>query len=66
MCFNITKLYITMEKNKSSKTQLWLVIGVVVLIALLIIWLTIADFWGDTDVAAAIVSPVSTLTNLLL
>lgn len=55
-----------MEKNKSSKTQLWLVIGVVVLIALLIIWLTIADFWGDTDVAAAIVSPVSTLTNLLL
>lgn len=54
-----------MEKNKSSKSQLWLVIGVVVLIALLIVWLTIADFFGDTDVNA-IVSPVTSLTNNLL
>lgn len=27
-------------------------VGVAVLIALLLIWLTIADIWGDTDVAA--------------
>lgn len=42
-----------MSKEKSS-TSLWLIIGVIVLIALLFIWLTVADFFGDTDVAAFI------------
>jgi ABC-type cobalt transport system substrate-binding protein len=45
-----------MSKEKSS-TNIWLIIGVVVLIALLLIWLTVADFFGDTDVAA-MVSPL--------
>lgn len=45
-----------MSKEKSS-TNIWLIIGVVVLIAALLIWLTVADFFGDTDVAA-MVSPL--------
>lgn len=45
-----------MSKEKST-ANIWLVIGVVVLIALLLIWLTAADFFGDTDVAA-LVSPL--------
>ncbi|MCM1355644.1 MAG: hypothetical protein NC212_04460 [Staphylococcus sp.] len=40
--------------NKKSSTTLWLAIGVAVLIILLILWLTIADLLGDTDVAACI------------
>lgn len=32
----------------------WLLFGVIVLIVLLFIWLTFADFSGDTDVAAFI------------
>lgn len=42
------------EKKKKSNVSLWLSIGVAVLIILLIAWLTIADFFGDTDVAAFI------------
>ena len=42
-----------MRKEK-SKTNLWLIVGVLVLIALLIVWLTVADIFGDTDVAAFI------------
>ena len=41
-------------KKSKSGTTVWLVVGVVVLIILLFLWLTIADFFGDTDVAAAI------------
>lgn len=42
-----------MEKRKErSKTSVWLAAGVAVLIILLIVWLTVADLWGDTDVAA--------------
>ncbi len=41
------------EKTKSG-VGLWVVIGVVVLIILLMLWLTIADIFGDTDVAAFI------------
>lgn len=37
-----------------KKGKVWLVIGVVVLIVLLFVWLSIADLWGDTDVAAFI------------
>lgn len=40
-----------MDKRKSNK-NLWVAIGAVVLIVLLIVWLTVADFFGDTDVAA--------------
>lgn len=40
------------KNNKQRRTQLWVSIGAVVLIILLILWLTIADLWGDTDVQA--------------
>lgn len=42
------------EKRRYNKTQLWVSIGAVVLIILLIVWLTIADLWGDTDVSAVL------------
>ena len=43
---------------------MWLIIGVIVLIVLLFVWLTVADLFGDTDVAAYI--PVTNnLHNLL-
>lgn len=42
------------RRGGSSKTSIWLFFGVGILILLLLVWLTIADFWGDTDVAAAI------------
>lgn len=40
--------------KKNSRTNVWLIIGAVVLIILLIFWLTWADLLGDTDVAAMI------------
>ncbi len=46
-----------MEKNNRrnvKRTNIWVAIGAVILIILLIIWLTMADLAGDTDVAAAI------------
>lgn len=45
-----------MSDRKYNKTNIWLVIGAIVLIILLILWLTFADFAGDTDVAAMITS----------
>lgn len=51
-----------MRDQKKSKVNGWLVAGVLILIALLLVWLTIADLWGDTDVAAM----VTGTTNLLL
>ena len=41
-------------KKEKSRVNVWLIVGVVVLIALLLIWLTVADLLGDTDVAAMI------------
>lgn len=41
-------------RKKRSNVNLWIAIGAVVLIILLIVWLTMADLWGDTDVAAFI------------
>ena len=38
--------------NRTRNSQLWLAIGAVVLIILLILWLSEADLWGDTDVNA--------------
>lgn len=40
--------------KENSKVNVWLVVGVIVLIVLLLVWLTVADFFGDTDVAAFI------------
>lgn len=42
------------KRNNRKKTNVWLVIGAVVLIILLLFWLTFAFFLGDTDVAAFI------------
>ena len=39
------------RRKRRSSFSLWAAIGAVVLIILLIVWLTIADLWGDTDVA---------------
>ena len=38
--------------DSKKKTNFWLILGAVVLIILLIVWLTVAMFTGDTDVAA--------------
>lgn len=46
--------------NRKNKTQVWISIGAVILIILLIIWLTMADLTGDTDVNA-----VTTLVGML-
>lgn len=43
-----------MRGQGRKRTNIWMVIGVVVLIVLLFVWLTVADFTGDTDVAAFI------------
>lgn len=40
--------------KKNKKTSLWVAIGAIILIILLLLWLTFADFAGDTDVAAMI------------
>ncbi|MDE7154306.1 MAG: hypothetical protein K2O00_07695 [Muribaculaceae bacterium] len=42
------------RRSRVNKTSVWVAIGAVVLIILLIVWLTMADFFGDTDVAAMI------------
>lgn len=43
-----------MSDKRKKTTNMWLAIGAVFLIILLIIWLTVADLAGDTDVAAII------------
>ncbi len=40
------------KKGRKNKASVWMLFGVGILILLLLVWLTIADFWGDTDVAA--------------
>jgi len=45
------------QPKRKSRTSTWLIIGVLVLIALLILWLTVADLFGDTDVAAQLLTP---------
>ncbi len=42
------------DKKGEGKISGWLIVGVLALIALLLIWLTVADLFGDTDVAAFI------------
>ncbi len=46
------------RRDRNRRTNLWVGIGAIVLIVLLIVWLTIADLWGDTDVAA-VIQPLS-------
>ena len=41
-------------RRKNRYVSTWVAIGGIILIILLIIWLTMADLWGDTDVAAAV------------
>lgn len=43
-----------MSDKRKRNTSLWVAIGAVILIILLLVWLTIADFFGDTDVAAMV------------
>ncbi|MDE7427150.1 MAG: hypothetical protein K2M79_05065 [Muribaculaceae bacterium] len=38
--------------RRRNKTSLWVAIGAVILIILLLVWLTVADFTGNTDVVA--------------
>lgn len=40
------------KARRGIQSKVWITIGAVVLIILLILWLTIADLSGDTDVAA--------------
>lgn len=54
-----------MDHNKRKKVNAWLVIGVLILIALLLVWLTIASFTGDTDVAAFVAPLTSALPAVL-
>lgn len=41
-----------LRRSRRKSFSLWAAIGAIILIILLIIWLTMADLWGDTDVAA--------------
>lgn len=45
-----------MSRNRNSRTKVngWLLTGAIVLIVLLLVWLSVAMFTGDTDVAAHI------------
>ena len=43
-----------MPYNRKNQTNLWVAIGAIFLIILLIVWITVADFSGNTDVAAFI------------
>lgn len=42
------------RRNRVNRSSIWVAIGAIVLIILLIVWLTMADLAGDTDVAALI------------
>lgn len=48
------QLSFIMTDRKKNNRNIWISIGAVVLIILLIVWLTTADFFGDNDVAALI------------
>ncbi|MGM9871766.1 MAG: hypothetical protein ACI31E_08265 [Muribaculaceae bacterium] len=46
------------DKKHKNRTSMWIAIGAIVLIILLLVWLTFADFFGDTDVAAFLIGPI--------
>lgn len=54
-----------LQGKKKSHVGGWLIIGVLVLIALLLVWLTVADLFGDTDVAAQVMNSVGSLSTYL-
>lgn len=54
------------QREHKSRTNTWLIVGVVVLIVLLFVWLTVADFLGDTDVAAFVAPSLSSSLPLTL
>lgn len=47
------------DSKRRVRPNVWLIIGVVILIVLLLLWLTFADIAGDTDVAAQILPLVT-------
>ena len=47
------------DSRRKRPKNLWMAIGAVILIILLIAWLTIAMFSGDTDVSAPDVEQVA-------
>jgi len=48
-----------MERNKKRRnTALWISIGAIILILLLLVWLTMTDMWGNTDVAAVVIPAI--------
>ncbi|MCM1517904.1 MAG: hypothetical protein NC117_04610 [Pseudoflavonifractor sp.] len=59
----------TYHNKKKSRTSRWLVIGVIILAVLLVLWLTIFEYWGaveqgDVDRAGEqIENTVSTVTT---
>ncbi|MDE5686800.1 MAG: hypothetical protein K2I26_09610 [Paramuribaculum sp.] len=42
------------RRRQVNRSNFWIAVGAVILIILLILWLTMADLAGDTDVAAMI------------
>lgn len=46
--------YKSENSRRRGRTNIWIALGAIFLIILLILWLTVADFTGDTDVAAFI------------
>lgn len=46
------------DKKHKNRTSMWIAIGAIVLIILLLVWLTFADFFDDTDVAAFLIGPI--------
>ncbi len=43
------------QRQHNTRLNIWIISGVAVLIILLLLWLTVADFIGDTDVAATVI-----------
>lgn len=44
------------QRQHNTRLNIWIILGVAVLIILLLVWLTVTDFIGNTDVAATVIS----------
>lgn len=55
------------ESRRYNKKNVWLIAGAIVLIILLLVWLTVAMFTGDTDVYDTALLPenASTVANFI-
>lgn len=42
------------DKKTKVSTSAWIYFGVGVLILLLLVWITVSDFWGNADVGAVL------------